>query len=120
MLAFGLESGMNQARTAAAGSPSPSNGAGTVQQLLNAGLLDEISIDIAAVLLGSAVRLFGDLALPPHLAQMTKRYIVGLPGHPDSGKPINRNFATVGEMRAYAKERRDAALAYIKVKKGQK
>ena len=29
-----------------------------MQQLLNAGLLDDISVDVAAVLLGSGVRLF--------------------------------------------------------------
>jgi hypothetical protein len=37
----------------------------TIQQLLNAGLLDEISVDIAAVLLGSGVRLFDHLARTP-------------------------------------------------------
>ncbi len=37
------------------------HGADTIQQLLNAGLLDEISVDIAAVLLGSGVRLFDHL-----------------------------------------------------------
>jgi len=39
--------------------------ADTVQQLLNTGLLDEISVDIAAVLLGSGVRLFDHLAGTP-------------------------------------------------------
>ena len=37
------------------------HGADTIQQLLNAGLLDELAIDIAAVLLGSGVRLFDHL-----------------------------------------------------------
>ena len=41
------------------------HGAETIQQLLNAGLLDEIHVDIAAVLLGSGVRLFGHLAATP-------------------------------------------------------
>jgi dihydrofolate reductase len=41
------------------------HGADTIQQLLNAGLLDEISVDIAAVLLGSGVRLFDHLASTP-------------------------------------------------------
>jgi phospholipase C len=49
----------------------------------------------------------------PHIVQMTKNYLWGLPGHPDSGKPITRSFATVGELRAYARERREAALAAI-------
>lgn len=59
-----------------------------------------------------------DLAAPPapHLVKVTRKYLAGLPGHPDSGKPITRSFATVGDMRAYAKQRRDAALAYIRQK----
>lgn len=56
------------------------------------------------------------LAAPPapHICKVTKKYLAALPGHPDSGKPITRTFATVGELRAYAKERRDAALAEIR------
>jgi phospholipase C len=50
----------------------------------------------------------------PHISRVTKKHLSGLPGHPDSGKPITRTFATVGELRAYAKERRDAALAEIR------
>lgn len=53
----------------------------------------------------------------PHLVKITRQYLGPLPGHPDSGKPLTRDFATVGEMRAYSKERMDAALAYIKPKK---
>ncbi|HEV7878859.1 MAG TPA: alkaline phosphatase family protein [Bradyrhizobium sp.] len=52
----------------------------------------------------------------PHLVKMTRKYLGPLPGHPDSGKPLTRSFATVGEMRAYSKERMDAALTYIKPK----
>jgi phospholipase C len=52
-----------------------------------------------------------------YLVKMTRKYLGPLPGHPDSGKPLTRGFATVGEMRAYSKERMDAALAYIKPKK---
>ena len=36
-----------------------------IQQCLNAGLLDEIQIDLAAVLLGAGVRLFDQLATTP-------------------------------------------------------
>lgn len=43
-----------------------------------------------------------------------KKYLAGLLGHPDSDQPITRTFATVAEMRAYATERRDAALAEIR------
>jgi dihydrofolate reductase len=39
--------------------------ADTIQQCLNAGLLDEIQVDVAAVLLGSGVRLFDRLAGTP-------------------------------------------------------
>ncbi len=61
----GLESAVNQAKAAAAGKAVAVHGADTIQQLLNAGLLDELSIDIAAVLLGSGIRLFDQLAGAP-------------------------------------------------------
>ena len=61
----GIESAVNQAKAAAAGKSVGVHGADTIQQLLNAGLLDEMSIDVAAVLLGSGVRLFDRLAGTP-------------------------------------------------------
>jgi len=61
----GIESAVNQAKAAAAGKSVGAHGADTIQQLLNAGLLDELSIDVAAVLLGSGVRLFDHLAVAP-------------------------------------------------------
>jgi dihydrofolate reductase len=61
----GIESAVTQAKAAAAGKSVGVHGADTIQQLLNAGLLDEISVDIAAVLLGSGVRLFDHLAGTP-------------------------------------------------------
>src|SRR6187401_1739651 len=61
----GIESAVNQAKAAAAGKSVGVHGADTIQQLQNAGLLDEISVDIAAVLLGSGVRLFDHLAVTP-------------------------------------------------------
>ena len=61
----GLESAVNQARAAAAGKSVGVHGADTIQQLLNAGLLDEICVDVAAVFLGSGVRLFDRLARTP-------------------------------------------------------
>ena len=61
----GIESAVHQARAAAAGKSVAVHGADTIQQLLNAGLLDEIHVDIAAVLLGSGVRLFDHLAGTP-------------------------------------------------------
>jgi dihydrofolate reductase len=61
----GIESAVRQAKAAAAGKSVGVHGADTIQQLLNAGLLDEIHVDIAAVLLGSGVRLFDHLAGTP-------------------------------------------------------
>ena len=61
----GIESAVNQAKAAAAGKSVAVHGADTIQQLLNAGLLDEISVDIAAVLLGSGIRLFDHLSGTP-------------------------------------------------------
>ena len=61
----GIESAVSQARVAAAGKAVGVHGADTIQQLLNAGLLDEIHVDIAAVLLGSGVRLFDHLTGMP-------------------------------------------------------
>jgi dihydrofolate reductase len=61
----GIESAVRQATAAAAGKDVGVHGADTIQQLLNAGLLDEISVDIAAVLLGSGVRLFDRPASSP-------------------------------------------------------
>ena len=54
----GIESAVRQAKTAAGGKSVGVHGADTIQQLLEAGLLDELCIDLAAVLLGSGVRLF--------------------------------------------------------------
>src|SRR5215217_2110720 len=61
----GIESAVQQAKAAAGGKSVGVHGADTIQQCLNAGLLDELSIDIAAVLLGSGVRLFDRLAITP-------------------------------------------------------
>lgn len=61
----GLESAVRQAKAAAAGKSVGAHGADTIQQLLNAGLLDELHIDIAPVLLGSGVRLFDRLSGTP-------------------------------------------------------
>ena len=61
----GLESAVAQAKTAAGGKAVAVHGAHTIQELLNAGLLDELQIDLAAVLLGAGVRLFDRLAKTP-------------------------------------------------------
>jgi dihydrofolate reductase len=61
----GIESAVNQAKAAAGGKNVAVHGADTIQQLLNAGLLDELHVDVAAVLLGSGVRLFEGLTGTP-------------------------------------------------------
>jgi dihydrofolate reductase len=61
----GLESAVRQAKAAAGAKSVGVHGADTIQQLLNAGFLDEISVDVAALLLGSGVRLFDHLAGTP-------------------------------------------------------
>lgn len=61
----GIESAVRQAKAAAGGKSVGVHGADTIQQLLNAGLLDEIHVDVAAVLLGSGVRLFDHLGDTP-------------------------------------------------------
>src|SRR6476646_11825251 len=61
----GIESAVRQAKAAAAGKSVAVHGADTIQQLLNAGLLDDINVDIAAVLLGAGIPLFDHLAATP-------------------------------------------------------
>ena len=61
----GIESAVEQAKAAAGGKAVAVHGADTIQQLLNAGLVDELQIDVAAILLGSGVRLFDKLASTP-------------------------------------------------------
>ena len=61
----GIESAVKQAKAAAGDRSVGVHGADTIQQLLNAGLLDEMNIDVSAVLLGSGVRLFDHLANTP-------------------------------------------------------
>ena len=61
----GIESAVKQAKAAAGRKSVGVHGADTIQQLINAGLLDELSIDIAAVFLGSGIRLFDHLADAP-------------------------------------------------------
>ncbi|GAB3879754.1 dihydrofolate reductase family protein [Terrabacter terrigena] len=57
----GVESAVVQAKAAAGGKSVGLHGADTIQQCLNAGLVDYLHVDIAAILLGSGVRLFDHL-----------------------------------------------------------
>jgi dihydrofolate reductase len=58
----GIESAVARAKSAADPKSVGVHGAQTIQQCLEAGLLDEIQIDLAAVLLGAGVRLFDHVA----------------------------------------------------------
>ena len=61
----GIESAVARAKSAAGPKSVGVHGAQTIQECLNAGLLDELHIDLAAVLLGAGVRLFDQLADTP-------------------------------------------------------
>ncbi len=61
----GIESAVARAKSDAGPKSVGVHGAQTIQQCLDAGLLDELHIDLAAVLLGSGVRLFDHLADTP-------------------------------------------------------
>jgi dihydrofolate reductase len=61
----GIERAVARAKSAADPKSVGVHGAETIQQCLNAGLLDEIHVDLAAVLLGDGVRLFDHLANTP-------------------------------------------------------
>ena len=63
----GIESAVKQAKGAAGGKNVAVHGADTIRQLLNAGLLDELIVDVAALLLGDGVRLFDGLSATPAL-----------------------------------------------------
>jgi len=62
----GIESALNQAQ-AAAGDKDVTimGGANAIQQYINAGLVDELNIHVADMLLGSGTRLFDNLTIKP-------------------------------------------------------
>ena len=61
----GIDSAVARAKAAAEPKAVGVHGAQTIQQCLDAGLLDELGVDLAAVLLGGGVRLFDHLATTP-------------------------------------------------------
>ena len=63
----GIESAVARAKAAAGSKSVGVHGAHTIQQCLDAGLLDEINVDVAAVVLGAGVPLFDHLANTPVL-----------------------------------------------------
>lgn len=74
----GVESAIRQAKAAAGDKPVGVAGADIAQQCLNLGLLDEVQIHLAPVLLGEGVRLFDNLDNTPIKLERTR--IVEAPG----------------------------------------
>jgi dihydrofolate reductase len=75
----GIESALKQAREAAGSQDIiVMGGADTVQQYLNAGLLDEIYLHIAHILLGGGTKLFDKLTIT--LTNLEKTAVVDAPG----------------------------------------
>jgi dihydrofolate reductase len=68
----GVESAVRQAREVAGGKNVALGSASIVQQCIKAGLLDEIQIDLAPVLLGGGVRLFDHLGADPIELECTR------------------------------------------------
>jgi dihydrofolate reductase len=68
----GIEAALDQARAAAGEKDvAIAGGASVGQQYLKAGLLDELQIHVAPVLLGDGVRLFDDLGAEPARLELT-------------------------------------------------
>jgi dihydrofolate reductase len=61
----GVESAIQQARQAAGDKNVVVGGSKITQQCIKAGLLDEIYIDLASMLLGDGISLFGQLGIEP-------------------------------------------------------
>ncbi|HLO16021.1 MAG TPA: dihydrofolate reductase family protein [Anaerolineales bacterium] len=74
----GIESAIRQARKAAGDKDVVVCTASILQQCLNAGLMDEIHVDIAPLLLGNGVRLFDHLNIHPTELQCIR--VVEAPG----------------------------------------
>ncbi len=74
----GVESAIRQAQEAAGDKNVVVCTASILQQCLNAGLMDEIYIDVAPILLGKGVRLFDHLNTEP--IQLERIHVIEAPG----------------------------------------
>ncbi len=74
----GIESAIRQAKKIAGDKDVVVCTASILQQCLNAGLMDEIHLDVAPVLLGNGVRLFDHLSIQPIELERTR--VVEAPG----------------------------------------
>jgi dihydrofolate reductase len=80
----GIESALEQARAAAGDKDIQiSRGADTVRQFIEAGMLDELQIHLAPVLLGEGVRLFE--RIDPDAVELEVTRVIGLRGSHTSG-----------------------------------
>ena len=84
----GVESALLQAKAAAGEKDVAVASASIAQQCLNAGLLDEIHLDLAPVLLGGGVRLFDKLSAVP--ADLERLYTIEAPGVTHLGFRVNK------------------------------
>jgi dihydrofolate reductase len=74
----GIESAIRQAKAAAGDKDVEVGTPSTFQQCLNAGLLDEIHIDLVPILLGRGIRLFDNLTIGPVDLEVNR--VVAAPG----------------------------------------
>ncbi len=74
----GIESAVEQARAVAGDKDVAVGAASIVQQCIEAGLLDEIHVDLVPVLLGADVRLFDHLGTEPIELEHTR--VIEAPG----------------------------------------
>ena len=75
----GIESALDKARQSAKGKDIRiQGGANTIQQFLNAGLVDEFFIHIAPVFLGSGIRLFDGIDKDKYDIQIDRSYTIRL------------------------------------------
>jgi dihydrofolate reductase len=63
----GVAAAIEQAKAAAGGKTVALAGPSIIQQALNLGLVDELAVELAPVLLGDGIRFFGELAHSPVL-----------------------------------------------------
>jgi dihydrofolate reductase len=95
----GVHSAVARAAEAAGGKSVGVHGADTIRQCLDAGLLDEIHIDLAAVLLGSGVRLFDRLSRTP--AVLGDPTVVHGVGVTHLRYPVSKPFSGSAKRREY-------------------
>ncbi|HRE28337.1 MAG TPA: dihydrofolate reductase family protein [Anaerolineales bacterium] len=74
----GIESAVRQARTVAGDNDVVLCTASVLQQALNAGLVDELHLDVVPVLMGQGVRLFDQLRVTPQDLEIV--HVIAAPG----------------------------------------